>query len=86
MTQSLQRGILRVSEIFGYDENKYRVECFRELPVDARQCMNPWEDPLRAFGLKQRLLCVGPDGRLPLSEAAHCWMRTEGSARFWVGK
>ena len=23
MTQSLQRGILRVSEIFGYDENKY---------------------------------------------------------------
>lgn len=23
LTQSLQRGILRVSEIFGYDENKY---------------------------------------------------------------
>ena len=23
MTQNLQRGILRVSEIFGYDENKY---------------------------------------------------------------
>ena len=23
LTQNLQRGILRVSEIFGYDENKY---------------------------------------------------------------
>ena len=83
MTQSLQRGILRVSEIFGYDENKYPGGVLQRA---AGGCKAVHEDPLRAFGLKQRLLCVGPDGRLPLSEAAHCWMRTEGSARFWVGK